>query len=74
MTRVRYGISFLAFQSIRPLQVLAEESDDDLFRIATLNDMFVDELLSGTSDSESAIQLPDGFINTLGKAGFEIRK
>ena len=74
MTRVRYGIAFLAFQSIRSLQVLAEESDDDLFRIATLNDMFVDELLSGSSDSESAIQLQDGFINTLGKAGFEIRK
>ena len=49
MTRVRYGIAFLAFQSIRPLQVLAEESDDDLFRIATLNDMFVDELLTGVT-------------------------
>ena len=38
MTRVTYGIASSAFQAIRPLQVLAEESDDDSFRIATLND------------------------------------
>ena len=74
MTRVTYGIASSAFHSIRPLQVLAEESDDDSFRIATLNDMYIDDLLSGSSDTESAIQLQDGFINTLGKAGFEIRK
>ena len=74
MTRVTYLIASSAFHSIRPLQVLAEESDDDSFRIATLNDMYVDDLLPGSSATESAIQLQDGFINTLGKAGFEIRK
>ena len=74
MTRVTYGIASSAFHSIRPFQVLAEESDDDSFRRATLNDMYVDDLLSGSSDTESAIQLQDGFINTFGKAGFEIRK
>ena len=62
------------FHSIRPLQVLAEESDDDSFTIATLNDMYVDDLFPGSSDTESAIQLQHGFLNTPGKAGFEIRK
>ena len=42
--------------------MLAEESDVDSFRIATLNEMYVDDLLSGSSDTESAIQLQDGFI------------
>ena len=74
MTRVTYGFASSAFHSIRPLQVLAEESDHDSFRIATLNDMYVDDLLSGSSDTESAIQLQVGFINTLGKAGSENRK
>ena len=36
--------------------------------------MYVDDLLSGSSDTESAIQLQDRFINTLVEAGFEIRK
>ena len=66
MTRVTYGIASSAFLSIRPLQVLAEESDDDSFRTATLNDMYVDDLLSGASDSELAIPLQDEFINTIG--------
>ena len=66
MTRVTYRIASSAFHSIRPLQVLAEVSDDDSFRIATLNDMYVDDLLSGFSDTESAIQLQDGFIKILG--------
>ena len=48
MTRVTYGIASSAFHSIRYLQVLAEESDDYSFRIATLNDMYVDDLLSGS--------------------------
>ena len=74
MITVTYGIASSAFHSIRPLQVLAEESDNDSFRIATLNDMYVDDLLSGSSDTESAIQLQVGFINTLGKAGSENRK
>ena len=73
-TEVTYGYASSAFQSIKPLQMLAEETEDDSFRIATLNYMYVRDLLSGSSDTESAIQLQDRFINTLGKAGFEIRK
>ena len=62
MTRNTQGIAFSALHSIRPLRVLAEESDVDSIRIATLNEMYVDDLLSGSSDTESAIQLQDGFI------------
>ena len=64
MTRVTYGIASSAFHSIKLLQVLAEECNDDSFTIATLNDMYVDDFLSGSSDKESAIQLQDGFIKT----------
>ena len=71
MTRVTYGIASSAFHSIRSLQVFAEESDDDSIRIATLNDMYVDDLLTGSSDTESATQLQDGFINTLVKLDFK---
>ena len=74
MTGITYGNVSSAFSSIRPLHVFAEESEEDLIRIATLYDMYVDELLSGSSYTKSAIQLHDGFINTLGEAGLEIRK
>ena len=71
--RTAYGIAFLAFHSIQALHVLAEESDGDSFWIATLIEVYVYDLLSGSLDIESAIQLHNGFINTLATAGFEIR-
>ena len=64
MTRVTYEIASSAFHSIRFLQLLAEESDDDSFRIAKLNDLYVDDLLSRSSDKESAVQLQNGFIKS----------
>ena len=74
MTRVTYGIASSSYHSIRPLRQLAEECLDDKIRLAINNDMYVDDLLTGTSSYDEAQQLQDNIISTLATAGFDIRK
>ena len=74
MTRVTYGIASSAFHSIRPLQVLAEDVTDKNVQLGITTDMYVDDLLTGAPDRESAMKLQDSIIAVLSKAGFEIRK
>ena len=73
MTRVTYGIASSSFHSIRPLQVLAEETTNTKLRLS-LTDMYVDDLLTGCEDSEAAEKLQDAIITLLASAGFDIRK
>ena len=74
MTRVTYVIASSAFHFIRPLQVLAEEVTDKNVQLGIKTDMYVDDLLTGAADLESAMYLQDPIIAVLSKAGFEIRK
>ncbi|XP_075241729.1 uncharacterized protein LOC142336702 [Convolutriloba macropyga] len=74
MTRVTYGIASSAFHSIRPLQVLAEDVTDKNVQLGITTDMYVDDLLTGAPDLESAMKLQHSIIPVLSKAGFEIRK
>ena len=74
MTRVTYGIASSAFHSIRPLQVLAEDVTDKNVQLGITTDMYVDDLLTGAPDLESAMKLQDSIVAVLSKAGLEIRK
>ena len=74
VTRVTYGIASSAFQSFRPLQVLAECVKDKNVKLGIMTDMYVDDLLTGAPDLESAMKLQDSIIAVLSEAGFEIRK
>ena len=74
IARVTYGIASSSYHSIRPLRQLAEECLDDKIRLAINNDMYVDDLLTGTSSYDEAQQLQDNIISTLAAAGFDIRK
>ena len=74
MTRVTYGIASSAFHSVRPLQVLAEDVTDKNVQLGIMKDMYLDDLLTGAPDLESAMKLQDSIIAVLSEAGFEIRK
>ena len=78
MTRVTYGIasssSIQCIHSIRPLQVLAEETTNNKLRLSLTTDMYVDDLLTGCEDSKAAEKLQDAIITLLASAGFDIRK
>ena len=74
MTRVTYGIASSSFHSIRPLQVLAEETTNTKLRLSLTTDMYVDDLLTECEDSNAAEKLQDAIITLLASAGFDIRK
>ena len=74
MTRVTNGIASSSFHSIRPLQVLAEETTNNKLRLSLTTDMYVDDLLTGCEDSKAAEKLQDAIITLLASAGFDIRK
>ena len=74
MTRVTYGIASSAFHSVCPLQVLAEDVTEKNVQLVIITDMYVDDLLTGALDLESAMKLQDSIIAVLSEAGFEIRK
>ena len=44
--RVTYGIASSSFHSIRPLQILAEETTNTKLRLSLTTDMYVDDLLT----------------------------
>ena len=74
MTRVTYGIASSSYHSIRPLTALADSCTNSNLRLAINNDMYVDDLLTGSSEVEHAAQLKDEIIATLKTACFDIRK
>ena len=74
MTRVTYGIASSSFHSVRPLQLLAEETTNTKLRLSLTTDMYVDDLLTECKDSNAAEKLQDAIITLLASAGFDIRK
>ena len=73
MTRKTYGVKSAGFHAIRPLLQLAETTKDPAASIALKFDMYVDDLLTGTSQTE-AKALQDVLIEHLATAGFQLRK
>ena len=74
MTRVTYGIASSSFHSIRPLQVLVEETANTKLCLSLTTDMYVDDLLTGCDNSKSAEKFHDALITLLASASFDIRK
>ena len=74
MTRVTYGIASSSFHSIRPLQVLAEETTNTQLRFSQTTNMYVDDLFTECEDSKAAEKLQDTIITLLASEGFDIRK
>ena len=73
MTRVTCGIASSSFLSIRPLQVLAEETTNNNIRLSLTTDMHVDDELTGREDLKAAEKLEDAIFTLLALAGFDIR-
>ena len=74
MTRNTYGVTSAVFHAIRPLLQLAETTKDPVASFALKFDIYVDELLTGTSSQTEAKALQDVLVEHLATAGFQLRK
>ena len=74
MTRVTFGIRSSAHQAVKALQSAAHDHHHPLASPVILRDFVVDDMISGTSSLEDAIQLQDALQKTLESAGFCLRK
>ncbi|XP_054259832.1 uncharacterized protein LOC128984526 [Macrosteles quadrilineatus] len=73
---VTYGVSSSPFLAIRTLhQLVADEGADfPLASKAILNDMFVDDCLTGSDSLDEAFKLKSELIELLKRGGFELSK
>ena len=74
MTRVTYGRASSPYHSIKSLKALADSCTNSNFRLAIINDMFLDDLIRGASDEEYDTHFQDEIIEKLKTACFNIRK
>ena len=74
MTRVTFGIRSSAHQAVKALQSAAHDHHHPLASPVILRDFVVDDMISGTTSLEDAIQLQDALQKTLESAGFCLRK
>ena len=74
MTRVTYGVRSSANHSTRALQETAHVEYDSQTTAVVLRDFAVDDLLTGASSLEDALELQKRITTQLKKAGFILRK
>ena len=74
VTRVTFGIPSSAHQAVKALQSTAHDHHHPLASPVILRDFVVDDMISGTSSLEDAIQLQDALQKTLESTGFCLRK
>jgi hypothetical protein len=76
LTTVTYGTALAPFLETRCLKKLADDNQELHPRAAQVlrNDFYVDDLLSGTSTLEEAIQVQKEVSTLLQTAGFTLRK
>ncbi|XP_054259816.1 uncharacterized protein LOC128984510 [Macrosteles quadrilineatus] len=76
LNTVTYGVSSSPFLAIRTLhQLVADEGADfPLASKAILNDMFVDDCLTGNDSLDEAFKLKSELIELLKRGGFELSK
>lgn len=73
---VTYGTASASFLAIRSLRKLAEDESNS-FPIGArtvLRDFYVDDLLTGASTVQEALEIKEQAIKLLSKGGFELRK
>ena len=73
MTRVTFGDTPSPFLSIATVQKHAKEHEKDYSTAAkeVNENMYVDDVLSGASEDDSALQLKDELCDLLSKGGFQ---
>ncbi|XP_075162717.1 uncharacterized protein LOC142235346 [Haematobia irritans] len=73
---VTFGVNCAPYLAIRTLIQLARDSEDSYPRAAKIikNDMYVDDVLSGAHDPESAIDSLSQLLEMLSSAGFQLKK
>ncbi|XP_026331252.1 uncharacterized protein LOC113238634 [Hyposmocoma kahamanoa] len=76
LTTVTYGTASAPYLATRTLQQLAIDEKDNFPKASqvTLHDFYVDDILSGAHDVNSAKQLQTDLINMLRTGGFNLRK
>lgn len=76
LTTVTYGTAAAPYLAIKTLQQLAadEEANYPIASQRTLQDFYVDDILSGDTNVEAAKKLQENLINMLRKGGFKLRK
>ena len=70
MTRVTFGIRSFAHQAVKARQSAAHDHHHPLASPAIFRDFVVDDMISGTSSLENAIQLQDALQKSIESAGF----
>ena len=73
MTRVTFGITSSPYHAIRSVQEAAKDAPK-LIKDIIINDLYVDDLCSGASSEDQAIEIQDGLNEVLAKSGFDLRK
>ncbi|XP_073967346.1 uncharacterized protein [Choristoneura fumiferana] len=76
LTTVTYGVSsaaYLAMRVIHELATLNKELHPEAARVLS-EDTFVDDVISGSSDVESARALQQQIVTVLAQGGFQLRK
>ncbi|XP_026671887.1 uncharacterized protein LOC113464700 [Ceratina calcarata] len=73
---VTYGTACAPFLAVRTLKQLATDEEHLFPRAAKIftRDFYVDDLLTGTSDFEDALQLRNELISLASKGGFNLRQ
>ncbi|XP_076658358.1 uncharacterized protein LOC143362242 [Halictus rubicundus] len=76
LTTVTQGTASAPFLATRTLQQLADDESKDFPLAAAIlkNDMYVDDLLTGTSSVDTAVELKTQLINLLKRGGFQLHK
>ncbi|XP_026744656.1 uncharacterized protein LOC113505989 [Trichoplusia ni] len=76
LTTVTYGTTSAPYLAVRTLQQLAIDEQDNypIASKATLQDFYVDDILSRESQESSAKELQGQLISMLDKGGFKLRK
>ena len=76
MNRVTFGVRSSPYLAVRALQQTAEDfsSSDTISYFHTFNSIYVDDLLAGADDKDSAVSLYKDLRALLLKGGFDLKK
>ncbi|XP_044751671.1 uncharacterized protein LOC123311669 [Coccinella septempunctata] len=76
LNTVTYGVSSAPFLALRTLHKLADDEETSFSLAARIlrDDVYVDDVVSGSDDLQGSINLRDDLIALLGRGGFELRK
>ncbi|XP_049878190.1 uncharacterized protein LOC126375293 [Pectinophora gossypiella] len=76
LNRVTFGVSSAPFLAIRTIQQLAQDEEESFPVAAQIlrQDLYVDDVVTGCSTVEQALERQQQLIGIMGSGGFELRK